>query len=130
MGNQVLVVDSEDAPQISIHKLESYLQIWTKISTRIMKTMALKERDMVRSKTVVNINVLEEINTSFIYMGCSISYQKEKDITVKITQFMQITGIINVTLKQNLLKLKNTIDLKYITIDFTYTIIQMQNFGN
>ena len=95
-----------------------------------MKTMALKERDMVRSKTVVNINVLEEINTSFIYMGCSISYQKEKDITVKITQFMQITGIINVTLKQNLLKLKNTIDLKYITIDFTYTIIQMQNFGN
>ena len=95
-----------------------------------MKTVALKERDIVRSRTVVNNNVIEKINTSFIYFSCSVSYQKEKDIIVKITQFMQITGIINETLKQNLLKSKNTLDLKYITIDFTYFIIRMRNLGN
>jgi len=87
-----------------------------KISTSKMKTMALKERDAVKSKTVISNNVIEEINTSFIYLGCSISYQKEKDITVKITQFMQVTGIINKILKRNLLKSKNTLDLKYITV--------------
>jgi hypothetical protein len=38
----------------------------------------------------------------------------KKDITVKISLFMQVMGIIDETLKQNPLKSKNTLDLKYI----------------
>jgi len=45
--------------------------------------MASKCRDPVRSKIVINNNIREQINT-FISLGCSVSYQKEKDITVKI----------------------------------------------
>jgi hypothetical protein len=48
-----------------------------------MKTMAFKGRDSMRSKIVINNNTVEQTNT-FNYLGCSISYQNEKDITVKI----------------------------------------------
>ena len=78
------MVVSEDALQISIHKLETVTSKYgLKISTSKMKTMALKERDPVGSKTVINNNVIEEINTSFICLGCSISYQNEKKLLLK-----------------------------------------------
>jgi hypothetical protein len=56
--------------------------------------MAFKGRDPVRSKIVININIIEQINT-FIYLGCCISYQNEKDVAVKISKSLQITRIIN-----------------------------------
>jgi hypothetical protein len=63
-----------------------------------MKTMACKGRDTVRNKIVTNNNTIEKMNT-FSYLGCSISYQYDKDITVKIAKFLQVMGIINRTLK-------------------------------
>jgi len=60
--------------------------------------MTFKERDPVRNKIIINNNVIEQINT-FHDPGCSISYQTEKHITVKISTFLQITGIINRTSK-------------------------------
>ena len=57
--------------------------------------MALKGRDPVRSKTVINNNNTEQINNSN-YLGCSISYQNKNNITVQISKFLQITGIINI----------------------------------
>jgi hypothetical protein len=83
-----------------------------KTSASKIKTIALKGRYPVRSKTVINNNI-EEINT-FSYLGCSVSYQNGKDITIKISQFMQIKGIINKTLKQNPLKSNNTLDLNIL----------------
>jgi len=56
--------------------------------------VAFKGRDPVRSKTVININIIEQINT-FSYLGCCISYQNEKDVAVKISKFLQKMGIIN-----------------------------------
>jgi len=52
---------------------------------------------MVR-KTVINNKITEQINTS-IYLDYSISYQNEKDITLKISIFLQIMGIIDRILK-------------------------------
>jgi len=46
----------------------------------------------VRSKIAINNNIIEHIIT-FISLGCSVSYQKEKDITVKTQKFLQIMGI-------------------------------------
>jgi len=63
-----------------------------------MKTMACKGRDTVRNKIVTNNNTKQKINT-FSYLGCSISYQNDKDITVNISKFLQVMGIINRTLK-------------------------------
>lgn len=110
MDDQVTVVDSEDALQISIHKLETLTSKYgLKISKSKTKAMAFKRRDPVRSKIVINNNIIEQINTS-TYLGCSISYQNEK-----ISEFLQIMEIINVTLKQvqkpNRPKIYNTLAL-------------------
>jgi len=64
----------------------------------------------VRSKIVINNNnnnIIEQINT-FIYLGCCISYQNEKDVTVKISKFPQITGISS--RNKNFLKPKSKLE--------------------
>ena len=53
----------------------------------------------MRSKILINNNIIEKINT-FNYPGCPISYQNEKAVTL-ILIFLQITGIINRTLKHS-----------------------------
>ena len=55
--------------------------------------MAFEGRDPVRSKMAINNNIVEQINT-FSQLGCPILYQHEKIITVKVTIFIQIMGII------------------------------------
>jgi hypothetical protein len=105
-----MIVDSEDAIQISIHKLETVTSKYgLKISTSRMKTMDFKERHLVRCKIVMNNNNnnIKQINT-FNNLGCSISNQNEKDMKVKISEFLHIMGIIHRTLKP--LKSKNTLD--------------------
>jgi len=52
----------------------------------------------MRLKTVINNNITEQTNT-FICLDSSISCQNEKDVTAKISNPLQITGIINRTLK-------------------------------
>jgi len=97
--DHVIEADSYAALQISVHKLQTVNAIYgQKISTNKMKTMACKGRDTVRNKVVTNNNTIEKINT-FNYPGFSISYQNDKDITVKTSKFLQVMGIINRTLK-------------------------------
>jgi hypothetical protein len=62
--NQVAVVDPEDVLQISIQQLESVTsRFGLKISKNKTKTMTLKGTDPVRSKIVINKNIIEQINT-------------------------------------------------------------------
>jgi len=72
-----------------------------------MKTVAFKGTDPVRSEIVMNINIIVQINT-FTYLCCFVSCQNDNNITVKISKFLQIMGIINRT--SNTLKSKNTLD--------------------
>jgi hypothetical protein len=115
--DQVAVTDPEDVLQISVHNLESVTSKYgLKISVSKMKTMTLKGIAPARSKIVINNNIIEQINT-FNYQGCSILYQHEKDITVKITKFLQRMGIITKNLRssqaqeQTRLKMYNTFAL-------------------
>jgi len=48
----------------------------------------------VRCKIVKISNIIQYINTCG-YLDCSVSYQNEKYFTVKMSTFLQITGIIN-----------------------------------
>jgi hypothetical protein len=73
-----------------------------KISHQKTKIMALKGTEPIRSKIVID-KILEQVNT-FTYLGCNILYQKEKDIHSKITTFLQILGLLNDTLKPNLVQ--------------------------
>jgi len=58
--------------------------------------MAFKGRDPVRSKSAINYNTTEQINT--ITEVALFHYQIGKDITVQIAEFLQVAGIINKTL--------------------------------
>jgi len=57
VDGQVILVDSEDALQISIHKLETVTSKYElKISKCKTKTMTFKCTGKVRSKTAINNN--------------------------------------------------------------------------
>ena len=58
--DQLIVADLEDAPLISVHKLETVTSKYgLKFSTSKTKIMAFKGRDPVRSKIVKNNNIIE-----------------------------------------------------------------------
>jgi hypothetical protein len=48
----------------------------------------------VRSKIVINNNIVEQINT-FRSLGCCIAWQTGKYFAVKVSKSLQITGNIN-----------------------------------
>jgi hypothetical protein len=72
-----------------------------KISRQKAKIMDFKGTEPIRRKTVIDNKILEQMNTC-TYLSCNISYQEEKDIHTKITNFLQILGLLNNTLKPNL----------------------------
>jgi hypothetical protein len=56
--------------------------------------MAFKGRDPVRSNTVIDNKITEQVN-SFTYLGNLMSYEKEVYIDNKLNKYLNITGIIN-----------------------------------
>jgi hypothetical protein len=72
--------------------------------------MAFKGTDSIRCKIVIDNIILEQVNT-FTFLGCNISYQEEKDIYSKITNFLQILWLLNNTLKPNLVQRSTTLKL-------------------
>jgi hypothetical protein len=65
-----------------------------KIAAGKMKTVAFKGRDLVRSEIVLNNNIIVQINT-ITYLCCTVSYQSDSNITVKILRYLQIMGFIS-----------------------------------
>jgi hypothetical protein len=79
--------------------------------------------------------ILEQVNT-VTYLGCNISYQEETDIHFKITNFLQILGLLNNKLKPNLvqrstrLKLYKTLALPTLLYGSEiWTIKQCEKIG-
>lgn len=62
------------------------------------RTMTFKGKDAVRSKIVINGNIIEQVNT-FRYLGSEILFQGEVDISCKISKFLRVIGLINRTLR-------------------------------
>jgi hypothetical protein len=63
---------------------------------------------------VINNKIIEQINT-FNYLGCSLSYEREKEVATKVPKFLKITGIIDQVLKPS--KVQRQIRLRiYITL--------------
>jgi hypothetical protein len=85
------------------------------ISVQKTKSMAFKIRDPIRTKTVTDNKIIEQINM-FNYLGNTISYEKKVDINNKFNYYLKITGIFNVfrpqkNLKKTTIKLYNTLAL-------------------
>ena len=64
------------------------------MSIQKTKSVAFKGRDPVRTKTVIDNKIIEQVN-SFNYLGNVISCEKELDIENKLHNYLKITGIIN-----------------------------------
>jgi len=56
--------------------------------------MAFKGRDPVRTKTVIDNRIIEQVN-SFSYLRNMTSYEKELDIDNKLHNYLKIRGILN-----------------------------------
>ena len=66
-----------------------------KVSTIKTKNRTdFKGRDPVRSKIIINGDIIEQINTS-IQPKSPISHKNDNDIIVVISKFLPVTGIIN-----------------------------------
>jgi hypothetical protein len=84
------------------------------ISVHKTKSVASKGRVPVRTKTVIDNKIIEQIN-SFNYLGNIIAYDKELDIDNKLHNYLKITGILNNvfkrqnSLKKTRIKLYNTL---------------------
>jgi hypothetical protein len=96
--DQVLIAELETLLQKSVHRLENITSNYgLTVSANKTKTMASRGRDHIRSK-IVNNKMIEQVNT-FNYLGCTQSYEHEKDVANKLSTFLQITGIINQAIK-------------------------------
>jgi hypothetical protein len=65
--------------------------------------MAFSGKDHVRSKICINNKTLEQVNT-FNYLGCILSYEREKDMPSKISKFVKTIGVINQVFKPSLVQ--------------------------
>jgi hypothetical protein len=85
--DQVLIASAEDELQGAIHKLQKTISDFDmSISIEITKIMAFVGKDPVRSKIYINSlkGMLEQVNT-INYLGCTLSYEDEKDMPSKIS---------------------------------------------
>lgn len=102
--DQTVLAETEDDLQRSMYQLgktsEEYVE---KISTEKTMTMAFKGKEPIRSRIVIGGKIVEQVNT-FRYLRNEISYHGEVDVASKITKFLRVTGLINRTLKNNLVQ--------------------------
>jgi hypothetical protein len=81
--DQVIISHSEDKSQKSTHKFNKLINKYgMKISTEKTKTMAFCGPEPIRNKIVIDNKIKQQVNV-FNYLGCSLSYEGEKDIMLK-----------------------------------------------
>ena len=103
-SDQILIESTEDDLQRSIFTLQQIgFEYSVKISLKKTKIMAFKGKSPVRSKIVLDNKTLEQVS-HFRYLGCDISYDRERDIDEKINRFQMICGTINRSLKDKVRK--------------------------
>ena len=97
--DQVITADTKDNLQKAAHKLNQVItEYGLTISVQKTKSLAFKGRDPVRTKIVIDIKIMEQINL-FNYLGNMISYEGELDIDSKLNNFLKITCILNIVFR-------------------------------
>jgi hypothetical protein len=91
--DHVIISNTEDNLKKSAHKLNQITEYGLIISAQKTKSMAIKGRDPIRSKTVIDNKIIEQVN-SFKYLGSLISCENEMDIDNKLNKYLNITGIV------------------------------------
>jgi len=85
--------DTENNSQKAAHKLNQIITEYDlSISVQKTKSVALKGRDPVRTKILIDNKIIEQVN-SFNNLGNMISSEKELDIDNKLHNYLKITDI-------------------------------------
>jgi hypothetical protein len=93
--DQVIIADTEDNLHKAVHKLNQLItEYGLTISVQKTKSISFKGRDPVRTKTVIDNKIIEQVK-SFKYLGNMISYERELDIDNKLYSYLEFTGILN-----------------------------------
>jgi hypothetical protein len=85
------------------------------IATNKTKVLGFVDTDHLRTKIVINDEILEQVNQfTYVYLGCSISYQASNDVESKLAKFLQLIGTIKRTIfrkvrTETILKVYNTL---------------------
>jgi hypothetical protein len=90
----VILANSEDNLQRAMHRLNVTSKDYNmRISINKTKVLALRGKDPIGIKTVINERILDQV-LNFKYLGLN----RELDINVKLQRFQQICGTIKRTL--------------------------------
>jgi hypothetical protein len=114
--DQFIISDAEDNLQKTVSVLSCISKENNfKIATKKTKVLGFVGTDHLRTKIVINNEILEQVNR-FTCLGCSISYQTSNDVEFKLPKFPQLTGTIKRTIfkkmrTENILKVYNTLIL-------------------
>jgi uncharacterized ubiquitin-like protein YukD len=65
---------------------------------------------LVCGSNIEIVNKIIQVNV-FNYLGCSLSYEGEKDIDIKISKFLKIKGLINTIFKPSKVKQQTRIQV-------------------
>jgi hypothetical protein len=96
--DQVILANSEDNLQRAIHRLNVMSKDYNmRISVDKTKLLALRGKDPIRIKIVINERILDQV-LNFNCLGYNMGLNREKDINVKLQRFQQICGTIKRTL--------------------------------
>jgi hypothetical protein len=71
------------------------------INAEKTRVMAFRGMEPIRSKICINNKTLKQQNT-FNYLGYNTSYEGEKDLNIKVANFVKVLGIINQIFKLSL----------------------------
>lgn len=95
----VLIAETENKLQKGTYQLQNICTEYDmKISTQKTKTMAFVGADTIRSKIVINDEVIEQIR-HFKYLGCDLTYDFSIDVEQKLNKFSRVCGTISRHLK-------------------------------
>ena len=101
--DQVIIQENEDDLQRSIYKLNQLCKEYNfHISLQKTKIMAFKGSVPIRSKIVLDDQVLEQIS-HFNYLGCDVTYLDNHEITNRVHKFQVICGCVNKTLNKGII---------------------------
>jgi hypothetical protein len=93
-----LIASSEDNLQRAIHRLNVISKDYNmRISIDKTKVLALRGKDPIRIKIVINERNLDQV-LNFNYLGYNMGLNREIDINVKLQRFQQICDTIKRTL--------------------------------
>jgi hypothetical protein len=111
--DQILIQEKEDNLQQSVYTLHNISKEYNfKISIQKTKVMAFKGKFPIRTKIVIDNNILEQVS-HFNYLGNEITYMQEKDIHNKLNKFSSVCGTLRRALKT---KTRKTTQMKFYKV--------------